>query len=413
MFGFFDKIKNKRQAGLDEFASKMQSDPAFKRTWILGLERVLVNQVTSLRDAGNFKKAEEITKEFLKPYLSTFAKTRNPEDLQIISETLRGASLPESAVKLLESVLSRSESDSMDKTIIYCELALSLYQTAAPEDKIYQAFDNAISSVPPNGSTHVASNGIKASVAFYGLQYSIFRNNTENETRYSKIIYDYMPSFSKSENDIKILKSNFVGFIQSQSAVLPISKELLATPKKGKNDFHMCVKIKDGGSSEDMNSWLITARCYADHSLGVSNRYSIEWCGKPDIVTFFEAQSALYWRESFDNGDISIEQAVRWLRDIEVRSGCLFFKKDITIVNEVALYSALTKASVQYVVVNMDSIDVPDSARKWYRENSMNEHAWNRKNLVAAALVFKEAVDASLVDNQFLYHLSKSVSPKK
>jgi hypothetical protein len=413
MFGFFDKIRNKRQAGLEEFASKMQSDPVTKRMWILGLEKELVNRVQTLRDAGNFNKAEEITKEFIKPYLSTFSKTRNPEDLQIISETFRGTGLPELAVKLLESVLSRSESDSMDKTVVYCELALSLYQTAAPEDKIYNAFDSALSSVPPNGSTNPASNNVKASVAFHALQYSNFRNNSEKETRYTKKICDYMPSYTQSESDVKILKSNFVGFIQPQSSALPISKELLTNHKKGKNDFHMCVKLKEGASSEDMNSWLITARCYADYSPSVSNRYSIEWYGKPDIVTFFEAQSALYWRESIDNGVISIEQAVRWLRDVEVRTRCVFFNKDISIVNGIALYSALTKASVLYVIVNMDSLDVPDSARKWYNENSMNNHSWNRKNIVDAALVFKEAVEASQVDNQLLHHLFKSVSPKK
>lgn len=94
MFGFFDKKEREKRANFDRVRDMIISaPPTLRRAALSKMAMEVLNQYTTMRDAGNSAEAEKHILKGVDIIRDIFDHTQDPKDFRIMYLPLRGAGM--------------------------------------------------------------------------------------------------------------------------------------------------------------------------------------------------------------------------------------------------------------------------------------------------------------------------------
>lgn len=182
------------------------------------------------------------------------------------------------------------------------------------------------------------------------------------------------------------------------------------------------------------NGPIVRARAFAEQVNAKSRRYVVELFNGADPLNATEDFSESYWQKALYEGLINPLHAAGWLHDLGKATGYQYLAGDFTYAPEMQdsasltpeqnearrvnarsaahmqLIEGLSKASIQYMLGNLDHQNIPTGLQAWIeRMAAIVGKAWTWARQLAASKEMKAAIKDGKLKRDFVTHLADSV----
>jgi len=159
----------------------------------------------------------------------------------------------------------------------------------------------------------------------------------------------------------------------------------------------------------------IMARAYAKQLTGGATKYFVDLFQGADPIAAAEDFSETHWQHLLTSGLIDAPTALGWLKEAQEKTGYAYLPASLTAATytpaqRATLIEGLSKASVQYLLGQSTSDQLPEGFRGWVEKMiiAMGQ-AWTWAKQLLASKKLREAIEENQLPARFVAELADSV----
>lgn len=159
----------------------------------------------------------------------------------------------------------------------------------------------------------------------------------------------------------------------------------------------------------------IMARAYAKQLTGGATKYFVDLFQGADPIAAAEDFSETHWQHLLTSGLIDAPTALGWLKEAQEKTGYAYLPASLTAATytpaqRATLIEGLSKASVQYLLGQSTSEQLPEGFRGWIEKMviAMGQ-AWTWAKQLLASKKLREAIEENQLPARFVAELADSV----
>jgi hypothetical protein len=159
----------------------------------------------------------------------------------------------------------------------------------------------------------------------------------------------------------------------------------------------------------------IMARAYAKQLTGGATKYFVDLFQGADPIAAAEDFSETHWHHLLTSGLIDAPTALGWLKEAQEKTGYAYLPSTLTAqtytpAQRATLIEGLSKASVQYLLGQSTSDQLPEGFRGWLEKMiiAMGQ-AWTWAKQLLASKKLREAIEENQLPARFVAELADSV----
>ena len=159
----------------------------------------------------------------------------------------------------------------------------------------------------------------------------------------------------------------------------------------------------------------IMARAYSKQLTGGATKYFVDIFQGADPLAAAEDFSETHWQHLISSGMVDAFTAIGWLKEAEEKTGYAYLPSTLTAqtytpAQRMALIEGLSKASVQYLLGQSTSEQLPEGFRGWLEKMviAMGQ-AWTWAKQLMASGKLREAIENNQLPARFVAELADSV----
>lgn len=178
-----------------------------------------------------------------------------------------------------------------------------------------------------------------------------------------------------------------------------------------KKVIHFVIKGPPPGVPRTGDNTLITAAVARTIDAGGKRGNKVSVFAGSDPLTFVEANSAIYWRDTIEGGELSDSRVIDGMRAIgqHTLQNYIAEPSPESSPEEVAITTGLTQLSLHYAIAYLDQLGLPQSTVDWMGKQRAKGPSFERVVDYKKADSLKEALRSAEIDPEFLSYVRRSV----
>jgi hypothetical protein len=178
-------------------------------------------------------------------------------------------------------------------------------------------------------------------------------------------------------------------------------------PAKSRHVFRFVLKPPDPKNPPPPNHIQVVAEAYYKDSPDGRRTYGIDLHSGMTVLDMLEAEAAVFWKELFDGGTCTEEQALAWLVAARRLAGPEYLRElPATEFEETHLFRGLSKLAV-HVMLRCDN--PPDSFITLFEAQFASEESRRRRARdIADSARFASVLQSGVLSEQFVAFIRKS-----
>lgn len=436
MFGFFDRKERKRKRALEAFGKEMQKDPLAERAMRSQKQLEILKRVEVLRNSGNSEKVSPEVMEWLAEDLERWSRSRDAYDLHYVVETLRLCGMIAEAYTFLGKAKHEwSKKIAIDPVWMCFDRGLVSHQLGEDPAIAIECFDEALACRAPEGARCSWRDEARLQAAFCGFVASS-ANGMEAETQqFLGILRELSPEKDWCSGQmLEEFGKGFIGFLSSDKQPAPDIGQLppsappgnspqevkvpASPPAQESHLIHYCIfmrpKRKGEPEVDAKERALITAELRAAKTPEGGIKYTFGLNQGHDPLDLVEMDAAIFWYELFEEGRVSRDQVVLWIRDFDRAVGTNYSASggsDLSTEKNIVFFGALCSIAMHAFIAFLDSVETKhDEAARWFRQQiDQNGSGIRRAGAISTAEKVRGLMTRGEIDPAFSRLLCKSV----